>query len=184
MKTRKQIQHNAIRARAATALANLYHNATPRYPCLDGEAGERFQDWFEFAAQSEIEYIAGGGAYSGEYHEDRQPWGRISEYGRLYQWGRGGRTVAPEDLIQQRGGSSFSIREDYADGLPVRDVVKLIQIVESFNSYVSAWCDSVPEQWEEFERERIREERAERKHARDAKRAQQAARDRCEFYVG
>lgn len=111
-------------------------------------------------------------------------WERIGEYGTLYQWGRGGRTLAPDDLIKQGGGSSFSIREDYADELPIRAVIELIRVVESFNAYVAAWCASVPEQWAEIERERISEERAEKKRARDAKRAAQVLRDRCELYAG
>jgi len=210
----KAQRHAAIGARAVRALENLYHNATPRYPRLDGEDAARFQSWFEDAAQCEIEYVAGGGAYGTDYHktlehsanagryksekarryyvekglreyrEDRQPWERISEYGKLYQWGRGGRTLAPDGLIKQHGGSSFSCREDYVDDRPIRDVVELIRIVESFNAYVKAWCESVPDMWAEIERERIREERAEKKRARDARRAKQAMQDRCEAYAG
>lgn len=210
----KAKRHAAIRARAVRALENLYHNATPSYPRLDDDDAARFQPWFEDAAQSEIEYIQDGGAYPGdfrktlehpanagqyksekarryyvekglrEYREDRQPWERISEYGKLYQWGRGGRTLAPENLIKQRGGTSFGIRDDYADEIPIRDVVELIRVVESFNAYVDDWCQSVPDMWEEIEGERIREERAEKKRARDARRAKQAIRDRCETYAG
>lgn len=248
---RKQSQHDAIRGRARKALRDLYHNATPSYPCLDDEDAERFQSWFEIAAQDEIDYLRDGGAYGNNYrktlaapcnggrypgekarayyvarglrerdaeredcgvftgwdvielaagnkstarmvrkvYKSKEPtrnnarWERISEYGKLYQWGRGGRTLAPDDLITQHGGSSFSIR-DVVDDKSIAYLVELIQIVESFNAYVSAWCDSVPEQWAEIERERKAEERAERKRERDRKRAVSAWRERCESYAG
>jgi len=76
-------------------------------------------------------------------------WERITEFGKLYAWGRGGRTLAPDNLIRQRGGGSFSIKEDYCDDMPIGAVVDLIRIVESFNRAVNAWCDSVPELWKE-----------------------------------
>ena len=76
-------------------------------------------------------------------------WERISEYGKLYTWGRGGRTLAPDRLIKQRGGSSFSINEAYADELTAADTVELIRVVESFNRYVESWCNGLPEQWRE-----------------------------------
>ena len=73
-------------------------------------------------------------------------WECITDYGTLYQWGRGGRTLAPEDLIKQCGGDSFRIREPEGDN---ETLTRMIQIVESFNRYVSNWCASVPEQWRE-----------------------------------
>lgn len=94
-------------------------------------------------------------------------WERIGEFGKLYQWGRGGRTLAPDGLIRQRGGSTFSIRTDYAEGMPIADVVDLIQVLESFNAHVAAWCASVPEQWREHCEEDDRETRAQRKRERE-----------------
>jgi hypothetical protein len=106
-------------------------------------------------------------------------WERINEYGKLYQWGRGGRTLAPKDLIRQGGGGSFSIREDYADELPAVAVVDLIRVVESFNATVESWCAGVPEMWREYCAELDSAERDERKAARklakiEAQRAQVA----------
>ncbi len=249
---RKQQQNELVRERARRALRDLYHNATPSYPSLDGEEADRFQSWLEAAAEFEIDYLAGGGAHGRDYQKTlehpanagryaspaarayyvrkgmrayreeiadcgaftgwdvielaagnkhrakvlrglfkKRPmargdayWERITDYGKLYTWGRGGRTLAPDDLIRQGGGSSFGIREDYADELPIRDVVHLIRVVESFNSYVQAWCESVPEQWAELERERKREERAEKKAARDRRREAEARHQRCELYAG
>lgn len=107
-------------------------------------------------------------------------WERISEYGKLYQYGRGGRTLAPDGLVSAHG----LPREDYARELSYAAAVELVRVLESFNAYVAAWCKSVPEQWAELERERKAEERAERKRERERKRAEQAARERCENYPG
>lgn len=231
----KTQRHEAIRERARRALRDLYHNATPDYPRDFGPYAEHFDQWLAGAAEFEVDYIQGGGAYGTNYRKtlaspanagklkseqargyyiakglrameqeradcgaltgwrvlelaagneklarrlrkafkgsamtrnDAQ-WELIGEYGKLYQWGRGGRTLAPEQLIKQGGGSSFSIREDYADELPIADVVDLIRVVESFNRYVGSWCASVPEQWAEYTKERERDERAERQRQRE-----------------
>lgn len=74
----------------------------------------------------------------------------ITDYGRLYQWGRGGRTLAPADLVRTGGGSRFSMREDYADELPTEALTRLIRVLEAFNRYVGQWCAGVPEQWREY----------------------------------
>lgn len=188
----KSERHAAIRERAAEAIRDMYHNATPRYPSLDDKEGEAFQSWFEDAASFEIEYLRDGGAYGRGYrhtlernaadkfksekargyyvrkgmrdmHIERArcnrldsrgnmtsaQWERIGDYGKLYQYGRGGRTLAPDMLVNGHGGSSFSMAEDYCDDMPIADVVTLILIVESFNAMVAAWCKSVPEQWNE-----------------------------------
>lgn len=107
-------------------------------------------------------------------------WERISEYGKLYQYGRGGRTLAPDGLVDAHGVP----REGSAREHSYAAAVELVRVLESFNAYVGAWCTSVPEQWAELERERKAEERAERKRERERKRAEQAARERCAYYVG
>ena len=96
-------------------------------------------------------------------------WERITEYGTLYQYGRGGRTLAPDGLMTRRESGP---NEDYADGLNIASCVLLIRILESFNRYVGAWCESVPEQWAECEAERIAEERRE-EYARRARKAKE-----------
>lgn len=75
-------------------------------------------------------------------------WENISEYGGLYTWGRGGRTLAPDGLINSRG-CGFSIREDYADEMQPAALVEFIRDIESFNRYVLAWCKAVPSMWRE-----------------------------------
>jgi hypothetical protein len=200
---RKAAQHAAIRERAADALRDLYHNATPQWPELPtDELATRFFAWLADTAASEIDYIRDGGAYgkdynktlehpcySGQYksekarryyvrmkllakdeeqarcnkldsrkHATNAFWERIGEYGKLYQYGRGGRTLAPDELVETLGGSSFRIREEYADELPLAEAVRLIQTVESFNRYCADWCNSVPTMWAEM----LRQERADR----------------------
>ena len=173
--TTKAERRNAIRERAAEAIRDMHHNATPQSFDDRGIGYEIAGDWFNDAAQFEIEYVQDGGAYgslksyrecleaecnAGRYKsaaarrfyvkrgmrqmlEERAKyaaWESISEYGKLYQWGRGGRTLAPDRLVKTHGGSSFSMRENYADDMPLADVVELIRIVEAFNRYVAAWC--------------------------------------------
>lgn len=77
------------------------------------------------------------------------PWENIHEYGTLYSYGRGGRTIAPDSLVQMRGGSSFSLRESLPDEMSIEACVDLIRTLESFNTYVENWNRNVPELWEE-----------------------------------
>lgn len=115
-------------------------------------------------------------------HQTNALWERISEYGKLYTYGRGGRTLAPCDLIRTGGGGSFSIREDYADEMNMESTMELIRIVESFNRAVSQWCKAVPEMWKEHFSELLEEKRRERrkdqaaeKRARKERKARAAA---------
>ena len=191
----KQERHAAIRERAAEAIRDLYHNATPCYPLLDDEQAILFQAWFDDMAVFEIEYLQDGGAYGNNYCktlsaecnggryksrrardyyirkgmrdmvEERARCNRLDSrqekvdamweyaaeyYGHLYTYGRGGRTLAPEKLVETRGGSCFSPREGYADDMAIGDVVTLIRVVESFNRFVAVWCRDVPNMWSEF----------------------------------
>lgn len=216
---RKADRHEAIRERARRAILNIYHNATPTYPCLDERGADRFQGWFEGLCEFEIEYLRGGGANGGDCqkmleslrdvgrlksqrardyyvrwkirsikegqgrcnHLDSRKhltnawWECIVDYGQLYQWGRGGRTLAPQALVRTHGGSSFSMREDYADEESIEECVRLIQVVESFNRYVGDWCRAVPEMWAEqvqFERAERRADARRRKQSRVRERAE------------
>ena len=172
-------QKEAVRARARSAILDLYHNATVNHPYTEDES---YWDWFQDAASFEIEYIQEGGAYGSlvrHLHNvgkecDREgrslayksmarrrekrniliersrwsAWNYTADwYGKLYQYGRGGRTLAPEDLIRTGGGSTYSVREDYPDDLNMEDCVELIQVIESFNWFVGCWCKDVPDLW-------------------------------------
>lgn len=84
------------------------------------------------------------------------PWEWVgSKFGKIYTYGRGGRTLAPEQCIRTRGGSGFSIMsiDDFSDERGKEWLTQAIQILESFNSYVAAWCKSIPDQWNEYKAE-------------------------------
>lgn len=197
----KQQRHDAIRERAADAIRDMYHNATPVFPILDDDEAEHCWQWFGDAARDEIDYIASGGAYNDRptdttadfvagkyanpktaayarrrYMQNKQlerarcnrldsrddatnaHWEKITSYGKLYTWGRGGRTLAPDDLVKQGGGGSFGMKESIPDDLSISDCVELIQIVESFNRHVADWCESVPDMWREYSQEQTEAE--------------------------
>lgn len=139
-----------------------------------------FWDWLHDQASFEIEHLNGGGVYGsnesmkkyfmGKYASDKagryafrrylknKAWEQekyarhelITEYGKLYTWGRGGRTLAPNGLIRQGGGSSFSIDTSKAEEASYADLTELILIVEAFNAYVEAWNKGIPEMFKEW----------------------------------
>ena len=77
-------------------------------------------------------------------------WEWTSErFGKLYQWGRGGRTLAPDRLVQQRGGSTFRLVRDYFETRTIAETVEGIRILESFNEHVRCWCQNVPDMFKE-----------------------------------
>lgn len=142
-----------ILPRLQEALEDLYHNGTPRnYSILDTEQSwELFQD----LASQEMDYIREGLGLTqddwkkavklGFTHNERYFWlvQRITEYGKLYSWGRGGRTIAPDQLIRQKGGGSFSIKGNSEfNFLSNADIVDMIQVIEAFNKYVRDWNSS------------------------------------------
>lgn len=95
-------------------------------------------------------------------HATSALWENIGDYGRVYQYGRGGRTLAPENLMTSH--YNAGIREDTGADLPIGECVEMLRIVESFNRYVAEWCASVPEQWREqwseMQRDRVDEAEA------------------------
>ncbi len=237
MNTRKAKQREAIRERAMVACADLYHNATVTYPRMDESDAHyaEFEDWFQGACESELDYLRHGGAYGSNYratlaapcnagkyaspaarnyyiakgmremHADRADcgmltgwrvlelkagnvalarslaphwkvattpggsgarlgvklparvlaaasrnstmWEYISEYGKLYTYGRGGRTLAPADLMGR--GNSTSCTYDASEH-SIAHNMELITVLESFNAHVRAWCASIPEQWRDY----------------------------------
>lgn len=78
----------------------------------------------------------------------------ISNWGTLYQYGRGGRTLAPDGLIS---GSSYNwhIRnvEEVTESMPYEEQVRLCMVLESFNTYVEKACEAIPEEWEYYKKE-------------------------------
>lgn len=177
---KKQDRQQKIRDRAENALLDLYHNATPSYPRLNDQESEIFESWFSDYASMEIDWLSNGGAWGdrqsmADYFDkkyktpkgsayalrhwikqrnlERSKYARyeeISDYGNLYTWGRGSRTLAPNDLIRTHGGSSFSINVEPAQEWPISKVVELTLIVEAFNDYVKAWNKDIPRAWAEW----------------------------------
>lgn len=133
---KKQDRKKLIRARAENCLADLYHNATPNYPRIKDNEAEIFENWFYDIANFEIM----------DFWRDHE----IAEYGRVYSWGRGGKTIAPDDLIKTHGGSGFSINTEIAEEWPISKLIDLIRIIESFNSYVKTWNRAIPEMWQDW----------------------------------
>lgn len=87
-----------------------------------------------------------------QMEEDRAKggaWERITDWGEVRQYGRGGRTLAPEGLVTARG-QPFSSRLANAR---VFDLVESIRVIEAFNAYVKEWCEDVPQRWAEAEQE-------------------------------
>lgn len=87
-------------------------------------------------------------------HPTNAMWECIGDFGELYTYGRGGRTLAPSDLMR-RYGVSKHVDESYFDERTIADVVDGIRIIESFNRYVESWCASVPEMWREYQLEAL-----------------------------
>ena len=140
-----------LNARLDNAICDLYHNATIHFPnSIDDPDGSLFDMVLE-EGQNEIRYISEGLGYSkkewskqerlGFTHNERFYWlvSRITEFGKLYQYGRGGRTLAPDGLVSSHGGSSFVLTTKKI-GQTKAEVTDAIQIIEAFNQYINEWC--------------------------------------------
>lgn len=171
--------------RLQDALNCIYHNATLPHLCdledvegglelkslLDAGHNPRngynrapsdiFHDavydaWLDTAQQEAVAALAA--TLRGE--EGGADWGNLtSPYGRVYQWGRGGRTLAPEAWVRQRGGGSFSIKTagDFDDVEDMADVEALTVRVEAFNAAVDRLRKALPEWWAEYLGEQVGE---------------------------
>ncbi len=76
-------------------------------------------------------------------------WERATEYGGITQYGRGGRSLAPAAFLRHTGGGGYCILTDAGAETSAERCTELIQIIESFNRYIGAWCAGVPEMWRE-----------------------------------
>lgn len=139
----------ALLNRLDQALRNMYHNATPDHPSVPQELWASYDTSFAMWAECEIEYISDNlGSTPGEYAKarkrgwphkgERNAWlvSCITEYGDLLTWGRGGRTLAPNQLVTQRGNARNG--DDFADTCNA-ELTHMIQVIEAFNSYVTQW---------------------------------------------
>lgn len=82
----------------------------------------------------------------------------VCKFGEVYQYGRGGRTVAPDYIIRHGGGSSFSIKhaDDFIDD-PV-NARRLLKALKQLNDYVEAFCTSAYDRAFEYVRESMSKE--------------------------
>lgn len=128
-------------------LENLYHNATlsGKLSCESDFECDLVQDLIN---QECLDAIA----------DLKYTYPEILKYGEVYQWGRGGRTVAPQNLIKQKGGSSFSIRKIEDLDLSAIELRRLYKTLIKFNRLVSEFCSSITDSTIEFVRESYAEE--------------------------
>lgn len=82
----------------------------------------------------------------------------ILQYGSVYQWGRGGRTVAPEGLVKRRGGSMFRIKSVDDLNMTYLEQRRLLKVLKSFNDYVESFCKTAPDETLRFIREEYSEQ--------------------------
>lgn len=169
--------------RAIQAASSMYHNATPVYisPQNDKEA-HMINEFIADQGEGEIDHIHGGGAHGGDSTTDfvanqyktkeaqriarrcyvvRRDievskyalYERIINYGTLYTYGRGGRTLAPSDLVDTRQGHMQRPNMDFLESLTRGGLTELILVVESFNKYVKDWNNSLDTLWNEYKLE-------------------------------
>jgi hypothetical protein len=133
MKNREAIL-NGIQAE----LDRIYHNATLGGSLRTESDFEEdiFSDIFELERNMAIEDA------ETEFSE------LVDMFGTLYQFGRGGRTLAFNDLIKGHGGSRYSVKTLEELGLDEIDTDKLERILillNRFNDEVRSWCKSAPD---------------------------------------
>lgn len=145
-KAKKRLVREALIARAKEAFTALYHNGTIHWPSAR-DLPEDIEKYFPAEAQWEclsdhfsmtLEYINHSSEKSSDYIE--QYISRV--YGKVYCYGRGGRTVGPTSWFRSTGGSGFGIVFPDFDEMPRRRILCLLQHVEEWNAYVSADCSA------------------------------------------
>lgn len=106
------------------------------------------------AAENGLLWEAAFRYYANKWREDQAESreGNIIQYGKLYQWGRGGRTLAPDNLVKTGGGSSFWVKrgEDFAECSNAY-LTTMILDIDAFNTYVEHWNEksNLQYQWQE-----------------------------------
>jgi hypothetical protein len=133
MKNREAIL-NGIQAE----LGRIYHNATLRGSLRTESDFEEdiFNEVFESERNMAIEDA------ETEFSE------LVDMFGHIYQFGRGGRTLAFDDLMKGHGGSRYSVKTLEELGLDEIDTDKLERILillNRFNDEVRSWCKSAPD---------------------------------------
>jgi hypothetical protein len=117
-------------------LDRMYHNATPDFPTIDDDyEQDLFQSYFEDYCRYSIDDL-----------EAELP--DLERYGKLYAYGRGGRTLSPDGLMIRRGSSQDCIRKvdeiEFLDGFEYK---RLYKTLKQFNDLVIEWNKSIKEWW-------------------------------------
>ena len=126
-------------------LERLHHNATPA--CV-GPLDDFESDLFEFHWANTCE--DGFSMLAEDFAELSR------KYGPFYQYGRGGRTVAPSKLIGN-GRCAHATKAQYLDLEPL-EMKWLLKELKRFNDYVIEWNKVEPQAVLEFIREEYAEE--------------------------
>jgi hypothetical protein len=71
----------------------------------------------------------------------------LARFGKVCQWGRGGRTLAPEGLIEMHGGSRFSIKtaDELFQDATQDELRQILTDLARFNRDVRNWCKVTPD---------------------------------------
>jgi len=175
-------KRQALLNRASEAIASLYHAATPSWPDLQNDyESDLFNEWLADQASFEIDHLNSGGGhglttadfvaskyktlkakgiakrcYLNKVAIERNQWARyelVINYGQLYQYGRGGRTVMPDKLINTQMHHYSKPNEDYLEACNNAELTELIKCIEAFYTYTVSWNESIPSQWAEFKLE-------------------------------
>ena len=130
----KNLKEQVVNECLKIELTRMYHNATLKNKlfCESDFESDLFYREFQFQVELAFEDIK---------HETPN----ILNYGPVYQYGRGGRTVAPESLINRRGGGSFSIKNVEQLENENFDLEQLLKDLKEFNDFVIQWCKITPD---------------------------------------
>lgn len=158
--------------RLQKALDDMYHNATIPWVRLDEncpypeQLQKAFEAFLETWVEQGFELLRSGGLmctkeeeqrfldiYSGARKKPARYYtteiGAIlylrKHYGEFYQYGRGGRTAAPKNLVNCRG--NILSAEDIAEKENREVMTKLILAIEYFNAFVKRYCRGIKEDW-------------------------------------
>lgn len=145
MKTTDYDTFENLQARGRLAIESLYHNAS--VPCVEtqNEYEEAlFQEYFGLYANTAFEDLNGGDLAGLEDFPNT--------FGEAFQYGRGGRTVAPAKLVS--GGVYWRLEKGYflEKFQEIEDLAELraeVELLERFNTAVREFCAGVPAWWEQ-----------------------------------
>jgi len=136
-------------------LERTYHNATlkSKLTCDSDYECDLVEEQVRFECKDAIQNI-------------RYEFPAILNYGKVYTWGRGGRTLCPEGLIIQRGGCSFRVKSVEDLEMTYHELRTLLKVLTEFNDKVESFCNTVTDSAIEFIREEYAEQIEKNKNKR------------------